>query len=177
MLVVWLKKLTVTQKINEIEKKITDHSHDKYITTPEFNKITAENFAVKLAQANFVTKTDFDDKLKNLNKKITSNKIKYVFVENELKKIETFDSVYFRGISHFDNDGTQNYLAFQTAYRCLKAVSINDNNILSWKSKGLSDESIKPPSMSNKILNPSVNYVSTKARVKFHRDCLKQDKI
>ena len=71
MLVVWLKKLTVTQKINEIEKKITDHSHDKYITTPEFNKITVENFAVKLAQANFVTKTDFDDKLKNLKQNKT----------------------------------------------------------------------------------------------------------
>ena len=39
-------------KINEIEKKITDHSHDKYISTPEFNKPTAENFAARLAQAN-----------------------------------------------------------------------------------------------------------------------------
>ena len=28
-------------KINEIEKKITDHNYDKYITTPEFNKTTA----------------------------------------------------------------------------------------------------------------------------------------
>ena len=25
--------------------KITDHNHDKYITTPEFNKLTSENFA------------------------------------------------------------------------------------------------------------------------------------
>ena len=56
-------------------------------------------------------------------------------------------------------------------------VSANDSNILSWKSKGLSDENIKPPSTSNKMLNPSVNYVSTKARAKFNGDCLKQDKI
>ena len=50
--------------------KITDHDHDKYITTPEFNKLTLENFAARLAQANlasksdiadFVKKTDFDD--------------------------------------------------------------------------------------------------------------------
>ena len=34
-------------KVNEIEKKITDHNHDKYITTPEFNKLTAEKFAAK----------------------------------------------------------------------------------------------------------------------------------
>ena len=43
------------------KKKITDHSHDKYITTPEFDKL-AENFAARLAQANLVTKTDFDNK-------------------------------------------------------------------------------------------------------------------
>ena len=41
----------------------------------------------------------------------------------------------------------------------------------------MSDESIKPPSTSNNMLNLSVNYVGTKARVKFNGDCLKQDKI
>ena len=41
----------------------------------------------------------------------------------------------------------------------------------------MSDESIRPPSTSNKTLNPSVNYVGTKARVKFNGDCLKQEKI
>ena len=52
--------------------KISDHN--KYITSPKFNKNT--NFAARLAQANleskndianFAKKTDFDDKLKNLN--------------------------------------------------------------------------------------------------------------
>ena len=54
--------MTTTKKINEIEKKITDHNHDKYITTPEFNKLTAENFAarlVRLAKANLVNKNQF----------------------------------------------------------------------------------------------------------------------
>ena len=60
--------------INEIEKKINDHSHDEYITTLEFNKLTAENFAARLAQVNLVTKTDFDNKRVNLNKKINSKK-------------------------------------------------------------------------------------------------------
>ena len=36
-------------KINEIEKKIIDHDHDKCITTPEFNKLTSEKFAARLA--------------------------------------------------------------------------------------------------------------------------------
>ena len=71
----------------KLKKKITDHSHDKYITTPEFNKLTRENFAARLAQANLITKTDFNAKLSNLNKKVTSNKTKYLVVENELKKI------------------------------------------------------------------------------------------
>ena len=39
------------------------------------------------------------------------------------------------------------------------------------------DESIKPPSTSNIMLNPSENYVYTKARLEFKGDCLKQDKI
>ena len=37
--------------------------------------------------------------------------------------------------------------------------------ILLWKSKGLSDESIKPPTTSNKMLNPSLDFVGTKARI------------
>ena len=34
--------------------------------------------------ANFVKKINFDDKLKHLNKNVTSNKTKYVLVKNEL---------------------------------------------------------------------------------------------
>ena len=34
----------------------------------------------------------------------------------------------------------------------------------------MSDESIKPPATLNKTLNPLLNYVGTKARVKFSRD-------
>ena len=34
-----VKKTDYGTRVNEIEMKITDHSHDKYITTPEFNKV------------------------------------------------------------------------------------------------------------------------------------------
>ena len=70
-----VKKADYNKKVSEIEKKTTDHDHDKYITTPEFNKLTAENFAAILAQANlatksdvanFVDKIDFDDKQKKI---------------------------------------------------------------------------------------------------------------
>ena len=35
-----VRKTDYNTKINEIENKTTNHSHDKYITTPEFNKLT-----------------------------------------------------------------------------------------------------------------------------------------
>ena len=41
----------------------------------------------------------------------------------------------------------------------------------------MSDESIKPLSASNKMLNPSLDYVGTKTRVKYNGDCLKQEKV
>ena len=134
-----------------------------------------ENFASRLLQANTVTKTDFDMKLSNLNKKITSNKTMHWLVENGLKKIEKFDSIYFRRKSYFEDDGAQNWLVFQTVSRYFQTVSANYSNILSWKSKGLPDESIKPPTTNNKMLNPSLDFVNTKARVKFREDCLKQE--
>ena len=64
-----VKKTDYDTKINEIEKKLADHKRDKYITAPEFNKLTAENFAAKLSQANLITKTDFNAKLSSLNRK------------------------------------------------------------------------------------------------------------
>ena len=39
MLVVLLKKKKYDSKITEIEKKLPDHNHDKYITNPEFNDL------------------------------------------------------------------------------------------------------------------------------------------
>ena len=55
-------------------KKLTDHNHDKYITTPDFNTQAADDFNARLAQANLETKRNFDAKLWSLNGKITSNK-------------------------------------------------------------------------------------------------------
>ena len=79
--------------------EVTDHDHDKYITTSELNQLTAENLNARLAQANSVTKTDFDTKLISLNKKINSNKTKHLLVENKFQKLQTLDSSFFRGTS------------------------------------------------------------------------------
>ena len=117
-----------------------------------------------------ITKTEFDSKLSNLNRKITSNKTKHLLVENELNKLKTFDSSYFIGKSHFDEDGTQNYLVFQPLNKYFKLIT-NTLSILSWQSKGLSTENIDPPTTS---LFPLINHVGNKIRVKFTGSCWKQ---
>ena len=43
-----VKKTDYNIKINEIEKKSTDHNHDKYITTSEFNKFTKDILDLRL---------------------------------------------------------------------------------------------------------------------------------
>ena len=82
-----VKKKDYDTKINEIEKKVSDHNHGKCITTPEFDKFTAKIFAARLAQANLVTETDFDTKRASLNKKFNSNTTKYLLVENDYKHL------------------------------------------------------------------------------------------
>ena len=115
--------------------------------------------------------------MSSLNKKITKNKSKHLLVENELNKLKTFDFSYFIGKSLFDEDGTQNCLVFQPIIRYFKLnTSTNTDYILSWKSKGLSAESIKPSTTSDNSLTPELNYYGPKTTAKFTGSCLKQSK-
>ena len=77
-----VKKTDFNTKITEIGKELTDHNHDKYITTSEFNTLADHAFNARLAPANLVTKTDIDAKRSSLNRKITVNKSKHLLVEN-----------------------------------------------------------------------------------------------
>ena len=70
-----VKKTGYNTKVTEIENKLINHNQDKYIDT-EISKLAADVFNARLAQANFITKTDFDAKLSSLNRKITENKQK-----------------------------------------------------------------------------------------------------
>ena len=53
--------------MNLKKKKLTDHNQDKYITTPEFNTLAEDIFNARLAQANLIIKTDFDNKFSSHN--------------------------------------------------------------------------------------------------------------
>ena len=55
---------------------------------------------------------------------------------------------------YFEEDGTQNYLALQPLSKYFKVI-INTDYVSSWKSKGLSTESIKPPTASDNSLTPA----------------------
>ena len=77
----------------------------KYITTQEFNRLSADNFIARLKQGNlasnidnFIKKADFDNKLLSFNKSINLNKTKHALVENELnelsKKLEQYQPKY-----------------------------------------------------------------------------------
>ena len=94
----------MTQKYVKLKRKL--------LITIMTNTLLLQNlaagvFAVRLAQEDLVTKTDFDNKLQSLSKRITSNKTKHLFVKNELKKLKTFHLSYFIGKGHFEEDGTQ----------------------------------------------------------------------
>ena len=167
-----VKKTDYNTKITDIENILNNHNHDKYVATSEFNTLAASVFNARLAQANLITKTDFDAKLSSLNRKITANKTKYFLHDNDLS--------YYRGKQYFDEgSGKQNYLAFLPMGKHFKLNSVVGiiDRVLLWQSKGISNESIKPPTTSDISLNPRLSYNDTKIKVQFTGSCLKQPKF
>ena len=101
-----VKKTDHDTKITEIEKKLTDHKHDKYITTSKFNALATNVFNTRIAQSNLITKTVFDAKLSSLNKKITANMARHFLNGNDLS--------YYHGKNYFDEDGKIKLLCIST---------------------------------------------------------------
>ena len=99
-------------KISEVKDRVPDHS--KYITTQELNKLTAENVAARLTQANLVNKTDFDNKLIRFNRKYTSSKTKYLKVLGKLNSLPAKDYDLISDRMYFtSNGGSQNTFVSQ----------------------------------------------------------------
>ena len=131
-------------KISEVENKILGNS--KYITTHEFNKLTAENFAARLKQAYLVNKIDFDNKLKSFNKRITLNKTKHLKVQKKLNSLVTKDYNFFLGRIYFtSSDGSQNTFVYQPKLDALELQKEKSTDyVISWKSKGILNSKLKP---------------------------------
>ena len=102
---------------------------------------------------------------------------KIIEIEDNIKKIQAYDLSYFRSKKYFDEgDGKQNYLVFLPMRKYFKLNSVINfiDRVFSWKSKGISNERIKPLTTSDNSLNPKLSYYGTKTRVQFTRSCLKQ---
>ena len=86
---------------------------------------------------------------------------------------------YFISKNYFEEDGAQNYLVFPPIIRYFELNKINNvtNYVLSWKSKGLSDNTVKLSITSNSLTPEISYYYGGKRRVKLTGSCLKQDKI
>ena len=93
-----------------------------------------------------------------------------------MKKLKIFDSSHFISKNNLEEDGTQNYLVFQPLSKYFKVIASTDY-VSSWKSKGLSAKTIKPPATSDNSLTPALSYDGTKTRVKCTGSCLKQPTI
>ena len=112
-----VKKTDFNSKITEVEGKIPSISGlatSSALTAVE-NKIPNVT--------GLVTKIDFYSKLKAFNNRVTKNKSNNLLVENELKKFKALDLSIFSGKNYFEgDDGTQNILVFQPAYKYLKQL-------------------------------------------------------
>ena len=188
-----VKKTEYIAKIKNIEDKIPDISNlvSKTILNTKMNEVkneipsitglattsaltTVENKIPSIS--NLVKKTDYDtkigeieNKMVSLNIKIFSNKTKDIAIENELKKLKTFDLSYFRGRNYFDEDGNQNYYIFQPISKYLKVSNVSDiDYILSQKYRGLNDIRIEFIKTNNYLLNSRMdNYDTSKIRIEF----------
>ena len=107
--------------------------------------------------ANLIIKTDFDDKLKNLNKNLSWNKTKHVLVENELnelsEKVKTISTkqlakklvnkfIILNRAKYFSSGIFQNYSLLIPAKNYIKYFS-STTRIDSWKPDGISEENIE----------------------------------
>ena len=127
-------------KISEVENKTPDNS--KHNTTQEFNKLTAENFAAKLKQADLMNKTDFGKKLTSFNRQITSNKTKHLEVQKKLNSLTEKGYNFLLGRIYFtSNDGCQNTFVYHPTFDTLDEGT---DCVLSWKSKGIYNFKLKP---------------------------------
>ena len=91
-------------------------------------------------------KTDFYNKLISFNRKITSNKAKYLEVLKKLNSLTTKDYKFFLGTIYLaSNDGSQNTFVYQPIIDTLEIKKDKGTDyVLSWKSKGLYTSKLKP---------------------------------
>ena len=77
--------------------------YSKYITTNEFNKFSSEIFDERLKKAKLASANN----LNTVKQHATKN-------EEKIVKLKIYDSCLFNAQSYFGNDGSHNFLVFQS---------------------------------------------------------------
>ena len=162
-----INNLATKTALTAIENKIANISNlatKTTLTTVENKTPDISNLATKGALT--IVKNKIPD-ISSLAKKSDYN-TKITEIENNIKKLQAYDLSFFNRKKFFDEgDGKQNYLIFLPMRKYFKlnlVVNVIDC-VLSWQSKGISNESIKPPITSDNSLSPKLSYYGTKTRV------------
>ena len=98
----------LSNTVPDINTFIKKSDYDAKIAEIECKYVSNTGFDSKLAQTNVITKRRFDAKI--------------IELENNVKKLQTFDLGCFRGKCCFEEDGTQSYLVFQPIIRYLRII-------------------------------------------------------
>ena len=136
-----IRNLATKTALTTAENKIPDVSNlaTKTALTTVENKIpNINNLSAKPNICDLVRKSDYNTKITN--------------IENNVRQLQAYDLSYFKGKQYFgEGSGKQNYLVFFSMRKYFKLNSIVNviDRVLSWRSKGISNESIKPPTSSN----------------------------
>ena len=131
-----VRKIDFNSKITEVEGKIPSIS--SLATTSALTAV--EN---KISYVTSLVKKDFDATLKAISDRVTKNKSKDLLLDNELKKLKTFDTDYFVGTNYFEGyDAAQNTLVFQVESIYFGHETISTIRYSTWKSKHISDQSL-----------------------------------
>ena len=99
----------LSNTVPDINTLIKKSDYDTKIAEIESKYVSNTGFDSKLAQANVITKRNFDAKV--------------IKLENNIKRSQTFDFGYSRGKNYFEEDGTQNYLIFQPVIRYFRIIA------------------------------------------------------
>ena len=128
----------VENKIPDVSSLVTKRDFNSKITEveckiPSISDLAVENEIPDITS--LITKTDFDAKLKAITDRVTKNKSKDLLIDNELKKLKTFDTDYFVGGNYFE-------LVFQVKSIFFKLITLGNTKYNTWKSKGIFDQSL-----------------------------------
>ena len=99
----------LSNTVPDISFLIKKSNYDPKIADIESKYVNNTGFNSKLAQANVIAKRNFDAKI--------------IELENNIKTLQRFDSSYFRGNCHFEEDGVQNYLGSQPIRKYFKIIA------------------------------------------------------